>query len=251
MPDGGTVKGVVDGVIADPHDLGQQERDHSDSQAADHGLQVFGQFQLLFKQVLAPVKGFYKGKGHYRAQEGQDKIKEQFVGAFKQICGYLKSGEIPLELVGDDRGHDRRDDDGRYLCKTEVAEDNFDCEKRTSHRRIESCGNSGRRTAADKGFHALGGDPEKLADGRAQAGTDLDDRPFAPNRSACSDGDGGGQRLDKGHPRPDGAAFHDKGLHDLGNAVAFGLAGKEIDKRTYYQPAQRRGPEGSPTRARP
>ena len=193
MPDGGPMQGIVDGVVTDPHDLGEEQGNYADGQAADHRLQVFREFQLVFKQLLAPVEGFYKGKGHCRAQKSQDEIKEQLPVAFQQIGGYLKGGEVALELMGDDGGHDRRDDNRRQLGKAEIAEDDFHREQSAGHRRIEGRRNSGRSPAADKGFHALGGDPEKLADGRTEAGADLDDRPFTPHRSPRADGDGGGQ----------------------------------------------------------
>ena len=92
--------------------------------------------------------------------------------------------------MGDGCGHDRGDDNGGQLGETEVTKNNFSGEQRPGHRRVESCGYPGRCPAADKGFHAPARDPEKLAEGRAEAGPDLDNRSFAAHRTPGADADG-------------------------------------------------------------
>ena len=152
---------------------------------------------------------------------------------------------ISDRITGNDRGDDRTDDDGRKLCDRKIANDDFCGEDRTRDGCVEGRGDACRCTAADEGSYARCVQTEFLTDRRSERRSDLYDRALAANRSARSDRDRGGERLDPDDSRADDTAANRDGLHDFGNAVTSRFTSEEIDERADGQSA-RRGNRDSP-----
>lgn len=136
---------------------------------------------------------------------------------------------------------DRGQDDHPERFRRPLPKDQLHREEHPREWRIERGGDAAGGTARDQEPHASLVEMEELGERGPERRTDLDDRPLTADRSATTDAQGAGERLDDGHLRADPAAVPRDCQHHFGNAVAACLAGEPVDEGAVEDAGDDRG----------
>ena len=139
------------------------------------------------------------------------------------------------EELADVRGGGGRGEQRDQGAGTDFVQDDLDREEHSAHRRIESRGDAASRARGDQSDALPRRHPQQLAERGTEGGADLDNGSFAADGPAAADGESRSQRFDHRHHRPDDSFAVVDRVHNLRNAVPFGLRSESLHQKGYAQ----------------
>ena len=227
FPDDLAVQHLGDRFVAHAPELGEGEHGHAEDGAADHGDHRSGT-----RDAREPAGRDIESPREQRTPDSggdaQQHIEGQFLYRSEFVAGHDEGRRVAQQCTAqrsrEDRGHeDRTEGDDR-----EVLEDHFEHEDGPGDRRVEGCGQAGRRAGADQRTHPFRTQAERLRVGRPEPGAELDHRSLRPDRGAGADRERVGDKADQGGPEGHLAPPEGDGVDDLGHPVEVPPGGASL-----------------------
>jgi hypothetical protein len=237
------VHGLIDDVVADPHDLWKAEvTDGSNHQSGHGGLRVESPAGHGAQTGPEKTEDERKQRSQQAADDAEDRIRHQLAGVFQRDGGDAEQGFSAHEST--------HDDDAGYGGENERAEDRGAPAADDFLNDEQDRCNGSVKGSSETGGGANGGEHAETAARQVQvagndggnARSDLERGIFGSERLAAADGQGGGEEFSDDGAEGDVAVVDIEGGFGLVDAAAA-RGGEEPDDERGHDQARNGGNE--------